>query len=341
MGFGFWCCCPAGCKIVSDDYSTDTDANYTDVAGTGAVASGERSTSSTTFLSIHNTAGNTGHGKAFVRGKVSVSGGSFRVVGAWVDDDNFLFVRVTINGSTSEVTLWERVAGSDSQIGTAHRFTGATNTYYATSVCWDGSAIVVSFDDGTGEKCIGNETYTGEGDQAGYGANISSGTATFDDFLFTKHFIDDPDCPNCGADGDCGPRCNNCNDDHGPSRVQVTITGITEAVCPENDCENINGTYVLARNPPSVDLGCSWIKVHTGSYACAGGVVVAANNYLVSGTRYLSVSVIPAGSGLMEWRTSVTASFPDCFGFDLDLPLHDNSNVRCQSTGASAHISSL
>lgn len=325
--------CEEGCEIVTDDFSTDTDANWTDVDGTGTVSSGERSTSSSTFLSVHNTAGTTGHGKVTVRGKVSVSGGKFRLNGSWVDDDNYLYAEATVSGGSSTVKLWKRESGTDTQLGsTSYTFSLSTDTYCTLELCWDGENATAALNN----VARAGDSYTGTGNKAGIGATLSSGTATFDDFTFSKHSIDDAECDECSPGG-----CSACSDF--VHTITVEIDGLVDGSCT---CSDDNGhTYVVRIEG---DGSCS-NRINTGRSPCGFGAnsAVEAGVISVSGTTYLTVDYITrnaAGGKTTTYRTSIGSTPAACEDADDDTTLPfvattDSSPFQCNSNSATVTAS--
>lgn len=188
------------CLIFTDDFSTDrTGTDYTIVSGTPTVSGGVLTTTSAGFLIVEDAAGSTGHGRAEVYGKVDTYGGSFEVLGSYVDSSNFLFVRVTINSgaNASVLQLFKKVAGVDTQLGIDDNFSAFTNTDYLTVICWDGSYAHCQAIPGAALGPFASGVFTGSGNQAGLGANPNGGTVTFEDFTFTHHQDDNPACSQC------------------------------------------------------------------------------------------------------------------------------------------------
>lgn len=191
--------CCATCAIFTDDFATDrTGTDYTIVSGTPTVSSGVLTTGSTGFLIVENTAGTTGHGRVTITGKADTSGGTFRVIGSYVDSSNYLFGELTINGASSTWKLWKRVSGSDTQLGITTTFTASTSTNYTICVSWDGTYAVGIATIGSAIK-LTRDAFTGSGNKAGFGASPNGGTVTFDDFTFAKAKIDDAACVTCGG----------------------------------------------------------------------------------------------------------------------------------------------
>lgn len=272
------CGCCQTCTIFSDDFSTDNLAtDYTTVSGTFSVGSGVCTTTSAGALIVADAAGATGHGHATIKGKVDTSGGSFRLIGSYVDSNNYLYCELVIDGASSTFKLWKRVSGSDTQLDTTYTFTGSTGTYYTLDLCWNGTIANASLDTSTS---IQNYIYAGSGNIAGFGASPNGGTATFDDLVFYKEYIDDATCISCS------PACIACSDYSGlPSQVQVDVTNLSDSTC--GACDTLNGTYV-----------CDYIGVSKCPYYSSACIYEAAAS-ATCGSEYVTwIRVYIQNSGL-------------------------------------------
>jgi hypothetical protein len=236
---------PAGlltsCTIFTDDFSTDrTGTDYTIVSGTPTVSGGVLTTTSTGFLIVENTAGSTGHGHAKADIKVSASGNIIRVVGAYVDSSNYLYMEVTWGGGGSALKVFSRSGGVDTQIGVTANISLSTATFYTAHLCWDGTRADAEIEGKSGVTAA----YLGTGNKAGFGTGSSIGTATFDNFSLSKHYSDDNTCAKCNT-----ATCTACNAGTVPSAFAVTISGVVNGAlaasfCASN-CTGYNGTFLV------------------------------------------------------------------------------------------------
>jgi len=314
LGF-FWggCTCCESCTIFSDDFSTDrTGTDYTTVSGTWTVGSGVMTTGSAGALIVEDTAGTTGHGRVTVTAKVDTAGATIRLVGSYVDSSNYLFVDFYINGSSSEIKLWERVAGVDTLLSAPGTFSASTNTNYTICLNWNGG-VATALTTVSSVQRVARVDYSGAGNQAGLGATPNGGTVTFDNFTFVKDYVDDPTCatPACGyvETVTCGP-CDVPVD----FDLLATISGITGGTC--GTCSSIDGSYVLSYWG-SFGGVCYW--GHQVPHACATSYVSIIFALADGATSYLVIS--GDAPGVQEWAVALdagTLSYPQSCDTALD-----------------------
>lgn len=235
MGWCWWCRpCRTPCSVISDAFSTDTSADWTEVDGALTIGSGVLTTTSATALFIHNTAGTTGHGRVSVRAKAGANSNAVRLIGSYVNADNYLFCELSFNSfGLASFKLFSRIAGSNTQIGSTYSAgtPGATN-FHALELCWNGTEARGALN-GTA-RVVG--IYNGVGIKAGVGAVLASGTATFDDFEFDVHKTDNDECQKCES------LCVLC-ENGGADTITLVIDGVVDDDCA--DCDVFNGTFVL------------------------------------------------------------------------------------------------
>ena len=136
-------CCCASCTLFSDDFSTDQLATeYNQVSGSWSVGSGVLTTTSAGAILRCETASATGHGRALVTAKATTSGATFRLIGSYVDTNNYLFCEVTLSGGSSTFKLWKRVAGLNTQISSTVTLSLTTNQFYDMALCWSGTYAI-------------------------------------------------------------------------------------------------------------------------------------------------------------------------------------------------------
>lgn len=253
----------ATCTIFADDFSADgIGSTWTVDSGTWAVSGGELVCSAGGFI-VANTAGTSGHGRTIVRGKASTTNSFIKLVGAYVDANNYIYAQVWINGASSSLDLYQVSGGSGSTIASypGSAFTTSTGTYYTLELCWDG-AVAKALCSAATRSVSG--TCSASGNKAGVGVSLSTGTATFDDFQFLKHHVDDSQCNACGSGsddehdngvdeteydgtGDCGSN-ETCLDGIAPRYLKVVVAGTTGGIC--TGCDAWLGTYVIQLQTP-------------------------------------------------------------------------------------------
>jgi len=102
---------------------------------------------------------------------------NFRIIGRYVDASNYYFLEYSL--ATTDIKLWKRVAGSNTQIGSSYTWSPALSTTYAVALVINADQISVTLD---GATVIGPVTDTGvpatsSPNQIGFRIN-SGGTAT-------------------------------------------------------------------------------------------------------------------------------------------------------------------
>ena len=307
------CACCESCEIFSDDFTTDRLAGEYTTSGTVAVSAGALTMTTAGAYAIENTAGTTGHGRATVAVKQTTSGGSGRLIGSYVDNDNYLFCELTVNGGSSTFKLWKKVATVDTQLGSTFTFTASTGTYYTLELCWSGDYAVGSLLSAGTRVTSFHQAYSGTGNKAGLGASPNGGTATFDDFVFHKHHIDNADCAVCH-----GPTCANACVDSLAGGFEVDVTGVTTGThCTLGvaSCAGANALYVFTG--PLSTSGGNCNKVISIPEFCgqpAGSFAnVGVNNNVLGGT----------GKPCVQFNFN----FKNEFGFSTSVAFHEFDEV--------------
>lgn len=334
--------CPDCCGCTAfweDDFSTDQlSTDYTTVSGTWAVGSGVLTTTSSGALIVADATSLSGHGRVSADGKLS-SAGTYRLIGSYTNSSNYLFVEITINGASSTLKLWQKVAGADTQLGGTCTFTGATNTFYTTVLCWNGATAVATLTNGSTVNCAATGSYSGTGSIAGVGAT-PGGTATFDNLTFYPSPSDDSSCPHCGV-STCSTRCTPL-----PAEVTITLSGIVNGNC--TTCDDYNATYVV----PFL-TGCQGGFKFLGSCNLGGGDPNHTDNlgwiFLASGSNTIfqtnltiACAAIGAGADNPHYDTgSLGASPVVCQGFGtVAAPLLVDFSTcgQCDVSGSAASV---
>lgn len=256
FGFFFGCCC--GCPTPANhDFSTDVSAEYDEPVGDLTFSSGEGSSTDAAGLWVLLATLGSGRGYLSGRAKLSASGSGmkFRIV-AYIDDDNYLYAELTINGASSTLKIWKVVSGgAPVQVGSTHTFTGSINTYYTITLCWDGVQATASRD-GT-DRTSGS--YTGEPELGGFGWDISSGTITWTSFSFSGIRKDNDECPVCR-------HCGFCSDQS--QTMTLVIEGVTNGTC--SSCAgSFDGTWVMDQF--TQNESCCWQSETIETFNCNGG----------------------------------------------------------------------
>lgn len=245
-------CCCFDCLIYSDDFSADNIGTHLDdVSGTWTVGSGVLSTSSSAALIVTVAESDTGNGYVSVNAQASNTGTKLRVVGAYVDVDNYIFGELTLNGASSQLKLFQRTGGVNSQLGSTKTVDASTATYYPLVLCWNGDEAAVTFDiENTGGATVVADC-SATGPIAGLEITLTSGSATFDDFNFFYHFTDDDACPECG---DPVQNCNDsatypsvCEDAIVPDALRVTFQASVDggATCATQCSQIISASHIV------------------------------------------------------------------------------------------------
>jgi hypothetical protein len=198
-------CC--GCTIGEDAFGS-ADAlsdSWTGDTGSFTKAAGEVTTTTASKM-IRHTGENFAVGYEFtvrVRLKGSNAADKVRLIGMYYDASNYLFIEIA-TAATATMKLYQRYAGTDTQLGSTRTLTGKTtgdwisvklcmynDTAYAEAVAV-GATLVTSGAIVTGAP-------QNRGGFAGLATDSMSGTATFDDFLHEKNRNTDATCPQCDA----------------------------------------------------------------------------------------------------------------------------------------------
>lgn len=252
--------CTSDCYLEHDDFDraddSDPGANYDVRTGTFAIASNVLTTTSSTSVAV--TVDESPTTKQVVRMKVSHSAYTVvsRLIVSWIDDDNFVFVELF--ESSDRLTLFARVykrsGGTDTLQSTQSRTKTAIQTTFYVQACVSGNGFIV------GISFIGYDNFlvinlglaiTGmTGVKAGIGTRSSTGTATFEEFQFLRHYSDTSGCPACP------PACGNCTEEYPPFVEYVAdlgAFGLTDGQC--GYCDQITGEWTLTNTSAT---GCTW-----------------------------------------------------------------------------------
>lgn len=314
-GFGWWtgcgCCQTCNCTTVSDDYSSDTSANY-DLTGSWSVSGGTFGTTTASgALAIHKTTiCPSGVGKISADLGGFANNNFYRLIGAYTDANNYLFAEIKITNagfSQGELKVFDRTSGANTQLGST--FSGTVGTSF--SLCWDG-ALVTAFSGGV--ITITNPS-TRTGTRAGLGADVASGTATFDNFLILDRSV--ASCTTCNP-------CANCNEYTWPRQVQLDVVGtVSNGTCTA--CATVPTTFVCGFD---VTSPCVYRKTFSPATTCSLGSVVASTN---SGQRTASITF--GGVSTTTWTETGHSNPYDCSASITGIPwVSDGASCNYSST---------
>lgn len=287
----FWCTC-CGCTAFTDDYSTDQLATaYNTRSGSWSVGSGVLTTTSSGALLRCESEVN-GRGRVTVTAKLSTASGSWRLIGSYADDDNYLFVEFAYTGVGNNYTikLYDRTAGANTQMG--RTLTGATaaGNNVQLFLCWDGDHLAMGGPSTSGTEIILGE-YSGVGTKAGVGASPGA-TATFDNFTLSRHKADNSTCFSCQP-------CTTCTEGTQVAQVMVEFSGVANGTC--GTCNDFNTTAFILDLENSA--GCR--------YAISAGVPCAIDYVYCSLPGALKAVVINEASAVEAWSDDATST-SDC-----------------------------
>jgi hypothetical protein len=245
--------CATGCLVFGDDFQTDELAlDWSSVAGSWAIIGGVLATSSTSALLVTFDQSLTNHGYVTVLVSATANGTKLRVVGAY-DGTNYLYGELTINGASSTLKLFSSSGGADTQLGDTISITAVTNLVSRLTLCWTGEEAAVTWAANqffiVGESVVAATSITGP--KAGVACTLTSGSASFNDFEFYRHAVDDDGCAACGEPvrscDDTPGYTSICEDEQVTDYLRVTVDASLNgsAACSSQCSEIINGSKII------------------------------------------------------------------------------------------------
>jgi hypothetical protein len=256
--FSMGCCCGT-CEICSDDWtgiadgtdiSTGTSCGWTESSGSWDVTSNQvRCTSA--GIAICNTAHPDSATTMVVEVdfKHDTSASSCDVLVTLSDSTHYVYARYKVGSNTIDIRY--KSGATDASIGSTSA-TLNTNTTYTAKVCVSANGFVTAWLDGVPKITKdASARIPATGYQAGLGAS-GSGTATFDNWTFSKAF-DATDEPTCE---DCVSTCTGCaTGTDGSYEIEVTLSANwIDLGCGSGACNaRASGTFLL---PYTSD--CNW-----------------------------------------------------------------------------------
>lgn len=258
LGLIFCCCAdPITCTIVSDGFASNSIANYTQVSGTWVVDTFETrlETSDDNARILINTPSPVANRGVITVNINSAANTRTRVLGNYVDGDNYLFAEMEFTASATiptAVRLGKVVAGVETIMEECGPSGGGSfGADQRLTLCWDGewatAMSVLLIANVAPTACRQPYTPFVDGFQAGVEAIDAAAPSKFDNLLFARHYVDQSDCPQCRTCTPCG--------DQLPSEAHVEFSGVVQPVpctftCCE--CDDWNDTmFVLDRLPGS------------------------------------------------------------------------------------------
>jgi hypothetical protein len=229
-------CCTLACDIIRDNFTVDSIADYDQRVGTWTVTGGQITTASSPAMIIHNTTLRDDIGQVGTNIFNMANGEIAGVVGAYVDDDNYLLAElecVDSVASTWTVRLIEVVATVPTTIQ-ENDVSLNSLTSHGIQLCWNGHHASVFLDAAASLHIFAECTLVGN--KAGLAVTSSGGTLEFDPF-FTQDSRD-----NVTTCARCDRHCTACAVDTSGLQVQVDILDIGAGTC--GDCSTINGTHI-------------------------------------------------------------------------------------------------
>jgi hypothetical protein len=276
-------CCTLACTILTDNYGSNTIANYDQRDGTWSIGSGVLSTSSTTGLIIHNTTTRDNTGQVIVSINELNTGEIAGVVGAYVDDDNYLLAELEcLDDGIGDwaVRLIERVGGVETTLdelsGTILNF-GATHGVW---LCWTGTYASVRLDGSPSTHIFWESSLVGN--KVGIKVTNNTGTLNFDGFNIQDSFDNVATCQEC--DAHCA---SHCIGNTSSRQIQVDIAGMASGTC--GDCTVLNTTHILDLRRPGSTHDCGWNMSLPDIGSCGPitlvyAMLITSNRLIVNGT---------------------------------------------------------
>lgn len=251
------CTCDDPCPIVFDEFSIDRLATaYTARRGSASVAGGVMTTTSSDLLLIRNTRASGSALQAFVSVKANAPGAKARIIGAYLDDDNYLYAEAKFSSTSGGLgtydgwlKLFQRSGGVDTLLGHMRR-TDVPQDWPAAaqlSICWNGTRAIANF--GLNTNTSIDAPCTATGSRAGVGGDAQGGMLTFDSFNFSPTLV--PYLDQTSSCRECYVRCGFCQN--------LTGTSIEYARVVLKNLGALNGTYVCDFDPNVSVVGtCIW-----------------------------------------------------------------------------------
>lgn len=308
------CCCLSGCTIYGDEFTTDTlGSNWSDIAGTWSIATGVLSTDDAAALLIadqlHPDGDDSPH---IVRVQVrwDTAGDRARIIAAYTDPDNYLFVECWIDADgCGHVRAYERSGGTDLAAGpeVTVPFDLPLNAWHTVTVCYtagtypDPGRLGVRVLSAAGNRWHDAYDVTPAlpGDQAGLATGTPvDGTIDFDNFSFQFHFDAEthPDCPQCeDAEGTCTLHTDEFTHADGTA-VGCGWEEVAEDWEIDTNELTVSAADAILRNRTRHPDDDAHVQIVVSFRAAAGGVVLILLDY-EDDANFLFVQLEPGSHG--------------------------------------------
>ena len=128
---------------------------------------------------------------ASMRQSTAETTNTFRIIGRYVDASNYYFLEYAL--ASTDIKLWKRVSGSNTQIGSSYSWSPSTATIYAVALVINADQISVTLD---GSTVIGPVTDTGvpatsSPNQIGFRLNSAGTNASTKDWQIDRILVTD------------------------------------------------------------------------------------------------------------------------------------------------------
>lgn len=350
---GCTCCAPSDCEILADGFDRDDSdtlggtwtetSGDIDIAGNLAVVA-----SGVTGRAISSTT-HTGNIRVTMDILAGGLGTRFRIILGYTDANNFIFADVLVNGASSSIRLWQRDAGTESDLGNVSLSlsSGVTYEFFA---CYKSRVFVAGI---TGSSSVAGsvDVFFTFGTQFGFQVQAVFGDASVNDFLARKV---EEGCDDCVAP-DVDVECENCIDDVLPKYFLVELDGFADDACTE--CELWNAAYIVGVGAGGTCSGV-WIRGFlqspcgndiggSGGFGTAPQITITFEPGVIRVVAALA-NPTPPVCRVAEFERSMGSDPFDCESISgLDIPLIatavncGEASPICDTSGATCTITAL
>jgi hypothetical protein len=254
------CCCPQ-CDIWEVREGTSIINDFSQVSGSWSIITGGNGFLRTTDNDALCIYGTPATADAFTYGASTeyrpVDNVVYKMVFAFADADNYCYVSMYSSGNTGYFSLYERIAGAETQLDTWTRNLGFVTDQHVLQcqVCYNAGEIKIR-DPGTWLPRISNVSNASSlGRYCGFGTGTVSGNTA--DFFWGNLDELKTYCPHCF--------CSTVLWDKVPDSFQVEISGVVNGIW--GACALFNATFILDERllystflGSEITSGCYWVK---------------------------------------------------------------------------------